>query len=153
MPVAGKIVLITGAARGLGFEYARALGAAGAHVVAGDIADCAPAAAAAGRGAIGVRLDVTDLRSAEAMAEAALGAFGRIDALINNAALYGSLRGGRFTAIPDADWDAAMAVNVKGIWNCCKAVVGAMRAAGGGSIVNVASLAATYGMAFALHYT
>jgi 3-oxoacyl-[acyl-carrier protein] reductase len=46
-----------------------------------------------------------------------------------------------------------MAVNVKGIWNCCKAVVGAMRSAGGGSIVNIASLAATYGMPFALHYT
>jgi len=67
--------------------------------------------------------------------------------------LYGSLRGGRFNAIAEADWDAAMAVNVKGIWNCCKAVVAAMRAASGGSIVNVASLAATYGMPYALHYT
>lgn len=153
MSVAGKVVVITGAARGLGFEYARALGVAGAHVVAGDLADCAPAAEAAGQGAIAVRLDVADMASATAMAEAAVKSFGRIDALINNAALYGSLRGGRFTAITEADWDAAMAVNVKGIWNCCKAVVAAMRAAGGGSIVNVASLAATYGMPYALHYT
>jgi 3-oxoacyl-[acyl-carrier protein] reductase len=153
MSVAGKVVVITGAARGLGFEYAKSLGAAGAHVVAGDVADCAAAVAAAGNGAIGVRLDVADMASATAMAQAAVAAFGRIDALINNAALYGSLRGGRFTAIAEADWDAAMAVNVKGIWNCCKAVVGAMRAAGGGSIVNVASLAATYGMPYALHYT
>jgi NAD(P)-dependent dehydrogenase (short-subunit alcohol dehydrogenase family) len=122
-------------------------------VVAGDVADCTDAVAAAGNGAIGVRLDVADMASAAAMAAAAVVAFGRIDALVNNAALYGSLRGGRFTAIPEADWDAAMAVNVKGIWNCCKAVVDAMRAAGGGSIVNVASLAATYGMPFALHYT
>jgi 3-oxoacyl-[acyl-carrier protein] reductase len=63
------------------------------------------------------------------------------------------LHGGRFDAIDEAEWDAAMAVNVKGIWNCCKAAVPAMRQAGGGSIVNIASLAATYGMPFGLHYT
>src|SRR5215208_3790667 len=87
------------------------------------------------------------------LARTAIDAFGRIDALVNNAALYGSLKGGRFDAISESDWDAAMAVNVKGIWNCCKAVVPALRQAGGGSIVNIASLAATYGMPFALHYT
>ncbi|HXT82109.1 MAG TPA: SDR family oxidoreductase [Acetobacteraceae bacterium] len=153
MSLAGKVVLITGAARGLGLAYAASLGAAGAHVVAGDVLDCAPAVTAAGNRAIGVRLDVADMASAEAMAKRAVREFGRIDGLINNAALYGSLRGGRFNAIPEADWDAAMTVNVKGIWNCCKAVVPAMRQGGGGSIVNIASLAATYGMPFALHYT
>jgi 3-oxoacyl-[acyl-carrier protein] reductase len=153
MTVADKVVLITGAARGLGFEYARFLGQAGARIVAGDVADCADAAGAAGNGAIGVRLDVTDIASADSMAELAMERFGRIDALINNAALYGSLRGGRFNQIAEPDWDATMAVNVKGIWNCCKAVVPAMRQSGGGSIVNIASLAATYGMPFALHYT
>jgi len=153
MSVEGKVVLITGAARGLGYEYARALGKAGARIVAGDMSDCAAAAEAAGNGAIAMKLDVADVVSADAMAESAMDAFGRIDALINNAALYGSLRGGRFNQIAEADWDAAMAVNVKGIWNCCKAVVPAMRQSGGGSIINVASLAATYGMPFALHYT
>ena len=156
MNVGGKVVVVTGAARGLGAEYARSLGAAGARIVAGDVADCGPVVAAvqkAGGEAIAVRLDVTDMVSAEAMAGAAVHAFGRIDALINNAALYGALRGGRFNAIPEADWDSAMAVNVKGIWHCCKAVVSAMREAGGGSIVNVASLAATFGMPYALHYT
>ena len=139
MDVADKVVLITGAARGLGFEYARSLGAAGAYIVAGDVADCADAVAAAGSRAIGVRLDVTDIASADSMAELAMGKFGRIDALINNAALYGTLRGGRFNQIAEADWDATMAVNVKGIWHCCKAVVPAMRQSGGGSIINVAS--------------
>jgi len=156
MNVGGKVVVVTGAARGLGAEYARSLGAAGARIVAGDVMDCGPVVAAvqqAGGEAIGVRLDVTDMVSAEALAAAAVHAFGRIDALINNAALYGALRGGRFNAIPEADWDSAMAVNVKGIWHCCKAVVPAMREAGGGSIVNVASLAATFGMPYALHYT
>ncbi len=153
MSLMGKVILVTGAARGLGLEYARALGAAGAHVVAGDLSDCQEAVRAAGNRAFGVRLDVADIASADSMAELAMERFGRIDALINNAALYGSLRGGRFNQIPESDWDAAMAVNVKGIWNCCKAVVPAMRQSGGGSIVNIASLAATYGMPFALHYT
>jgi len=127
MTVAGKVVLITGAARGLGLEYARFLGQAGARIVAGDVADCADAVQAAGDGAIGVRLDVTDITSADSMVELAMERFGRVDALINNAALYGSLRGGRFNQIAETDWDATMAVNVKGIWNCCKAVVPAMR--------------------------
>jgi 3-oxoacyl-[acyl-carrier protein] reductase len=153
MSLTGKVVLITGAARGLGFEYARSLGQAGMRIVAGDLSDCADAAAAAGNGGISVNLDVTNAASCNSMVERAMERFGRIDALVNNAALYGSLRGGRFNLIAEEDWDAAMAVNVKGIWNCCKAVVPAMRQAGGGSIVNIASLAATYGMAFALHYT
>jgi len=164
MDVRGKVVAITGAARGLGQEFARGLAAAGARVIAADINDCAATlelvGAQNGEG-IAVRLDVTDPGSARAMVEAGLKAFGRLDALINNAALYGALHGGRFDAIDEAEWDAAMAVNVKGIWNCCKAAVPAMRqsirpgadGAGGGSIVNIASLAATYGMPFGLHYT
>jgi 3-oxoacyl-[acyl-carrier protein] reductase len=147
MSVADKVILITGAARGLGLEYAKSLSAAGAHIVGGDVLDCSIA------GGVSVKLDVTDMASVEAMVAAALNTYGRIDGLVNNAALYGSLRGGRFNQIPEQDWDAAMTVNVKGIWNCCKAVVPAMRQAGGGSIVNIASLAATYGMPFALHYT
>ena len=163
MDVRGKVVAITGAARGLGQEFACSLAAAGARVIAADINDCAATLelvnAQNGEG-IATRLDVTDPGSARAMVEAGLNAFGRIDGLINNAALYGALHGGRFDAIDEAEWDAAMAVNVKGIWNCCKAAVPAMRqsarqgdGAGGGSIVNIASLAATYGMPYGLHYT
>jgi len=72
MSVENKVVLITGAARGLGFEYARALGAAGARIVAGDIADCSAAVQAAGSDAIGVALDVTDIASADSMVELAM---------------------------------------------------------------------------------
>jgi 3-oxoacyl-[acyl-carrier protein] reductase len=71
--------------------------------------------------AVGAKLDVASAASAMDVARAAIDAFGRIDALINNAALYGALKGGRFDTISEPDWDAAMAVNVKGIWNCCKA--------------------------------
>ena len=161
MDVADKVVAITGAARGLGQEFARSLAAAGARVIAADINDCAATlelvAAEGGKG-IAARLDVTDAGLARAMVEAGLQAFGRVDALINNAALYGALHGGRFDAIDEREWDAAMLVNVKGIWNCCKAAVPAMRQpivqeSGGGSIVNIASLAATYGMPYGLHYT
>jgi 3-oxoacyl-[acyl-carrier protein] reductase len=156
MEVRDKVVAITGAARGLGQEFATSLAASGARVVVGDVNDCADTldrVKQAGPEGVGVSLDVTDAGSARAMIEVALQAFGRVDALINNAALYGALHGGRFDAIEEAEWDAAMAVNVKGIWNCCKAAVPAMRKTGGGSIVNIASLAATYGMPYGLHYT
>src|SRR5712671_2621351 len=156
MNVRDKVVAITGAARGLGQEFARSLAAAGARVIAADINDCAATldlvAAEGGKG-IAARLDVTDAGSARAMVEAGLEAYGRIDALTNNAALYGALHGGRFDAIDEGEWDAAIAVNVKGIRHCCNAAVPAMRTAGGGSIVNIASLAATYGMPYGLHYT
>jgi p-cumic alcohol dehydrogenase len=147
---------ITGAARGLGQEYARYLGGLGARIVVGDLNDCAQTVdlvKTEGGTAVGTKLDVANSSSAQDMARTTLDMFGRIDALVNNAALFGALKGGRFDAIPEADWDAAMAVNVKGIWNCCKATVPAMRLAGGGSIVNIASLAATYGMPYGLHYT
>jgi 3-oxoacyl-[acyl-carrier protein] reductase len=161
MDVADKVVAITGAARGLGQEFARSLAAAGARVIAADVNDCSATldlVRAEQAEGIAARLDVTDPASARDMVEAAMRGFGRLDALINNAALYGALHGGRFDAIEEAEWDAAMAVNVKGIWNCCKAAVPAMRQSiaqgdGGGSIVNIASLAATYGMPFGLHYT
>ncbi len=156
MHVQDKVVAITGAARGLGQEFARSLAAAGAKIVAGDVNDCGETldlVAAAGGSGIAARLDVTDADACRAMIEEGVRAFGRLDALVNNAALYGALHGGRFDAIAETEWDAAMAVNVKGIWNCCKAAVPAMRQAGAGSIVNIASLAATYGMPFGLHYT
>ena len=156
LDVQDKVVAITGAARGLGQEFAATLAAAGARIIAGDINDCAETLSLvrqAGNEGIGVKLDVTDPDSAKAMVGAAVRSFGRLDALINNAALYGALHGGRFDAIDEAEWDAAMAVNVKGIWNCCKAAVPAMRQAGGGGIINIASLAATYGMPYGLHYT
>jgi len=156
MDFQGKVVLITGGARGIGREYAVGLARQGARIVVGDILDGSETVGlveSEGGRAIAVSLDVARMDSATAMADAAISAFGRIDGLINNAALYGTLKGGRFDSLSERDWDAAMAVNVKGIWNCCKAVVPHMRRVGRGSIVNIASLAATYGTPFVLHYT
>jgi NAD(P)-dependent dehydrogenase (short-subunit alcohol dehydrogenase family) len=151
----GKVAIITGAARGLGKEYAERLALEGAAVVVGDVRDCGETVAAiegAGGRAVGVTLDVADATSCEAAAKAAEDNFGRIDVLVNNAALYGGLKGGRFESLDPDEWDQCMAVNVTGMWNCCKAVVGGMRIAGGGSIINISSLAAVYGLPFALHY-
>ena len=139
----GKVIVITGAARGLGQAYAIAFAASGAQVVAADVGDCAETVALAtadGGSCIGLAADVTDAEAVEAMAAAAVDAFGGIDALINNAALYGALHGGRFDSIDEGEWDAAMNVNVKGIWYCCRAVVPRLRERGGGSIVNITSI-------------
>jgi len=155
MQLAGKTVIVTGGGRGLGRAYCEALAGEGASVVAADIRDTAAtvkAIEASGGNAIGLALDVADMASCQAMADAALDAFGQIDALVNNAALYGDISGGRFDQLSEEQWDRVMAVNVKGIWHCCKACVPALRQAGGGSIVNISSLAATYGMPYALDY-
>lgn len=151
-----KVVVVTGGGRGLGQAYAIEAARLGAKVVAGDVLDCGNTIRqikAAGGSAIGVGLDVTQMATATAMAESAMETFGAIDVLINNAALYGALTGGKFDMLDEDEWDRTMDVNVKGIWNCCKAVVPYMKTAGRGSIINVASLAATYGLPFALHYT
>lgn len=156
MTLHGKVIVITGAARGIGQEYARSFAAAGARIVAADISDCSQTSDLiknGGGGALTVKLNVGDAASALSMAQAAQKAYRRIDGLVNNAALYATVKGGRFDSISEADWDEVMSVNVKGIWNCCKAVVPIMRQSGGGSIVNISSLAATYGMPFGLHYT
>jgi len=71
---------------------------------------------------------------------------------VNNAALYGDLSSSPFDTLAEDQWNRVMAVNVTGVWNCCRAVVPSMRVGGGGSIVNMASVVALYGMPYALHY-
>lgn len=151
----GKTAIVTGAARGLGRAYAEALAAEGAAVVACDINDCEATAQSiidAGGRAIACLTDVSSMDSCEALAARAIEAFGRIDVLVNNAAMYADVRGARFEQLEDPQWDAVMSVNVKGVWHCCKAVVAAMRDAGGGSIINISSLGALYGLPYNLDY-
>lgn len=151
----GKVAIVTGAARGLGRAYAEAMAGEGASILACDINACDDTVAAivgAGGRAVAAHTDVADMASCNAMAAQAVEAFGKIDILVNNAALYAGLKGARFENLDEAQWDAVMNINVKGLWQCCKAVVQPMRAAGGGSIINIASLAAVYGLPYGLDY-
>ena len=86
------------------------------------------------------------------MAALAMDGFGRIDVLINNAALYAGLKGARFEQLDEAQWDRVMQVNIKGTWLISRAVVDHMRGSGGGSIINIASLAAVFGLPYGLDY-
>jgi NAD(P)-dependent dehydrogenase (short-subunit alcohol dehydrogenase family) len=154
MRLRDKVAVITGGAAGIGFAYARRFLAEGARVVVADVAD--PVAAVAkldtGGRALGVPTDVSDSAAVRAMVETAVARFGRVDVLVNNAAVFATLKPHPFDEIPEAEWDRVMAVNVRGVWNCVRAVVPVMRAQGGGRIVNVASAIVAKGTAMLLHY-
>ncbi len=151
----GKVAIVTGAARGLGRAYAQAMALEGAAILACDINSCddtVAAITAAGGRAAGAVTDISSMDSCTAMARQAVQVFGRIDVLVNNAALYAGLKGARFEKLDEAQWDAVMNINVKGLWQSCKAVVQPMRDGGGGSIINISSLAAVYGLPYGLDY-
>ena len=147
--VAGRTVIVTGAARGLGRDYAEMFAADGASVLLADVdASSVGAAAAAvseavpGARVASVAADVTDPAQTEAMAGAALDAFGRIDVLVNNAGIWGDLeRSPLLETTPDY-WDLVMTVNLRGPLLCAQAVVGAMRRDGWGRIINISSMGA-----------
>jgi NAD(P)-dependent dehydrogenase (short-subunit alcohol dehydrogenase family) len=126
------VVIVTGAAAGLGAVYCRELAAAGYAVVGADIEPVEDVDLA-------VRVDVTDRASTEQLAAAVLERFGRIDALVNNAAVYSTIVKKPFEEIADDEWDRVLAVNVKGAWLCTRAVAPAMRRQGRGKVVNVSS--------------
>jgi NAD(P)-dependent dehydrogenase (short-subunit alcohol dehydrogenase family) len=155
--VAGRVIVITGAGQGLGRAYAHFLARAGAHIVIAEMSESAGAAvvaeiAVSGGSHLAVTTDVTEPNATSAMADAALNAFGRIDALINNAALNAAVARRPFWEIPSEEWDAVMRVNVGGAFNAAKAVVPAMRRAGWGRIINISSVTWHLGLPNYLHY-
>jgi NAD(P)-dependent dehydrogenase (short-subunit alcohol dehydrogenase family) len=154
MRLRDKVAIVTGGASGIGFAYARRFLAEGARVVVADVADAPAAADKLGDGArvLGLRCDVSDAGAARAMTDAAVQRFGRVDVLVNNAAVFAALKPQPFDEIPEAEWQRVMAVNVTGVWNCARAVVPAMRGQGGGRIVNAASAIVGKGTALLLHY-
>jgi NAD(P)-dependent dehydrogenase (short-subunit alcohol dehydrogenase family) len=151
----GRTVIVTGAATGIGQAFAVGAAAQGADVVVADMnaADETVAAIEAlGGRALAVRVDVSDDASVQAMARAALDRFGRIDGLVNNAAYFREVKLTPFEELDPDQWDRIFAVNVKGVWQCCKAVMPAMRAQKSGAIVNIASVVAVAGQPGYLHY-
>jgi NAD(P)-dependent dehydrogenase (short-subunit alcohol dehydrogenase family) len=137
-----KVAVVTGAAQGIGEAYARALAAEGASVVVADLNADAGEKVAADIGGLFVATDVSSADSAAAMTEAAVAAYGGVDLLVNNAAIYGDMQ---FDLLITCDWDyyrTFMSVNMDGALVMTRAVWGEMQKRGGGSIVNQSSTAA-----------
>lgn len=141
MRLADKIALITGGASGIGLATARLFAAEGAVVVIADRDGAAAehAARAIGGSASAVAVDVSRRASVEAGVGGIAGRHGRIDILVNNAG-YGVP--GSVTDVPEEDWDALMATNLKGVYLCSRAVIPLMARQGGGVIVNTGSYTA-----------
>jgi len=159
MRLQGKVAIVTGGGHGIGAAYCEGLAREGAAVAIAEIdADAAEAVAETLRKdnhqALAVRTDVANEQSARAMAARVLEAFGRIDVLINNAAIFSTVPMSRGTideVSPD-EWDRMMLVNLKGTFLCCRAVLPAMRTQESGSIINISSGTAFAGPPTRIHY-
>jgi NAD(P)-dependent dehydrogenase (short-subunit alcohol dehydrogenase family) len=152
--LAGKVAIVTGAARGIGCAYAVALAREGAAVVCFDVKDCAETLSQvvqAGSTGLAARGDVTDDEDVRRAVADTIVKFGRIDILINNAALLAPLATRSSDEISLEAFDRMMKVNVRGTFQCVRAVVPHMRRGGGGKIVNVSSTTA-FGGPPMMHY-
>ena len=159
MQVARKAVIVTGGARGIGATYVRALTSGGAQVVIADILQKEGEALArevssqTGGRAIFVWTDVAKQADATRLAHETAENFGSIDVLVNNAAVYSDLGAKKpFDRISEAEWDNVMSVNVKGPWQCAKAVLPYMQRQRHGKIINVSSSTIYAGTPGLAHY-
>jgi 3-oxoacyl-[acyl-carrier protein] reductase len=156
LPFENKVALITGSARGIGRAIAEKLAQRGASVVIADLrAELATAtaqeiAANTGQRSLAVAVDVVNAESVKAMMERVLGEFGRIDILVNNA---GITRDNLIMRMEEADWDLVLNINLKGAFNCSKAVVRTMMKQRSGRIVNIASVSGLAGQAGQANYS
>jgi NAD(P)-dependent dehydrogenase (short-subunit alcohol dehydrogenase family) len=155
--VDGLVVLITGAAQGIGRELARQFAAAGALAVIADLnLDKAESVAKeisnAGGTGLALQVDVADEASVQSMVDSVIKAWGRIDVLINNASIFAAIEKGPFDEIPLAQWEQVLKVNVTGSYLCIRAVADHMRKAGFGRIINISSDSVTRGVPNYLHY-
>lgn len=156
MRLNGRIIMLTGAAQGIGAQYARALAAEGATLALCDVQTpkkILTELRAKGHVVTGGVCDVTDPDAVRAFVAKAKDELGTITGLVNNAAIFASLTPGPFEDIPSEQFDRVMQVNVRGSFECIRAVLPGMKAKGYGKIVNVASGTAFKGTPGLLHYT
>lgn len=155
--VADRVILITGGGQGIGRELARQFSAAGAISIVADL-NLANAQRVRdeivkdGGRATALCVDISDAASVDDLVRAVVAAYGRIDVLINNAAVFATLDKRQFEAIPLEEWDQVIRVNVTGPFLCARAVAPIMRAARWGRIINVSSDAVPRGVRNYLHY-
>jgi len=151
--IAGKVAIVTGSGGGIGEAYARALAGEGAKVVIAEIDEqkggaVADSIKAEGGEAVFVAVDVSSETSTKAMAAAASAAYGGVDFLVNNAALFGGMK---MESMLRVDWDyyeKFMSINMNGALLCARACFRSMRERGGGAIVNQSSTAAWMGVGY-----
>jgi NAD(P)-dependent dehydrogenase (short-subunit alcohol dehydrogenase family) len=155
MKLKDKVAIITGGAQGLGKAYAKRLCEEGAKVVVGDILDgkaFQQEIEEEGGEALALYADVSDEQSVEEMVTKTMERFGKIDILINNAAVFANIKLKPFFEISAQEWDQLMQVNLKGTFLCCKAVYPQMKKQGSGKIINVSSGTFFKGMPYFIHY-
>jgi len=156
MSFEGKVALVTGGRRGIGRAIAETFAKGGAQVIIADreLAEAQTTAdeiaAATGCQAIALLVDVADSKSATQMVEASLAQLGRVDILVNNA---GVTRDTLIMRMDESDWDTVLDVNLKGAWNCCRAVVRPMMKQRYGRIVNISSVSGLAGQAGQTNYS
>ncbi len=150
-----KVAIVTGGARGIGAAFCEGLAASGARVVVSDVLDGSAVAeriTESQQRAIFVRADVTSRKSVESLVSDTVREFGTVDILVNNAGLFADLHTKPFQEIDEDEWDRVMAVNVRGTFQCAKAVAPVMIGNKKGRIVNLASGTAFKGTGNLLHY-
>ncbi|MGB0629109.1 MAG: SDR family NAD(P)-dependent oxidoreductase [Alphaproteobacteria bacterium] len=155
--VEGRVVIVTGGGTGIGRAYAKHFAAHGAIPVIAEIngqagTNVAKEIEADGGRALAVQTDVSDEASVSEMIAAAMAEFGRIDVLINNAAIFSTVTRSRFEDISRDDWTRILDVNVIGSWICAKLVVPHMEAGGYGRIINISSSTVPVGLPLLMHY-
>jgi len=151
----GRVAIITGAGRGIGQAYAKSLAEEGTKICVTDIIDTDNTVniiKQAGGDAIGVHCDVLDKDQVDAMVAATIEAYGKVDIMVTNAALFADLQQKSFMDISEDEWDRVMQVNTRGVFTCAKAVVPEMRKNQYGKIVNIASGTVFKGTPMLLHY-